>query len=537
MKRIVSLILCLMLVVSTSAVYFSASAETYGDDNAQLFEEDPAPVAPDDAAVVPDKANAELAATGVTLDDPLIVPRIVVTTENGNGTTLQKADGYQNATVTITDTNGSVLTDACSFKVRGNTSAMTFIEKKGYTFKFEKKKDVLGMGKAKKWALIANVFDPTMLRNAMALEFADHFGLPYTSEYQFVEVFLDGSYRGCYQLTEPIHEGTNRVDIDIESNDGKKDFLIEYEAQREEEDTTYFTVDGLRFIASDPDEPDEEQLAYITDTMTGIVNTLKTGSREEIEEVIDVPSFTAYYLLNEYFKTFDFDMSSVFYFYKDGKLYAGPAWDYDLSTGNLSDQLVNPRAVTCRDPDGILQKDRNIYKYICNKTWFMDGVIDLYEEQYDYMTAIFAENGQLDTWSEQYAEIFSRNATVWRVSRWWYNYQRKPLSTYQENLAYLKNWLNERNSWLYDYWDLFSYEYLRGDADGNGAVDILDATMIQRALVSMEVEDTDGYLALRAAVVGDKLNILDATELQRYLAAMGNPHELNTSVKTKLREK
>ena len=536
MKRVISLLLCLMFTASVSAVCFNVFAEEYNADYALISEEDPAPDVPDDAEIN-EKADADIAVTGVTLDDPLIAPRIVVTTENGNGTTLQKEDGYQNATISITDTDGSVLTDACSFKVRGNTTAMTFVDKKAYTFKFAKKKNVLGLGSGKKWALLANTFDPTMLRNYTTFELANELGLSYTSNHRFVEVFLDGSYRGCYELAEPVQEGKDRVNIDIESNDGKKDFLIEYEAQREEADTTYFTVDSLRFIASEPDEPNEDQLAYITDTMTWIVNTLKNGSREEIEEVIDVPSFTAFYLLNEYIKTFDFDMSSVYFYYKDGKLYAGPAWDYDMSTGNIGDQLVSNRPVSARKPDGILQKNRNLYKYLGNKTWFMDGVIDLYEEHYDYLVNIFADGGQLDTLSEQYSALFSRNATVWKVSKWWYNYQKKPFSTYQENLDFMKGWMNERNSWLFDYWDLFAYEYLKGDADGNGKVDVLDATSIQRKLVNLDFTDPDGHLELRAAVSGDALTIVDATAVQRHLALMRELYEVGTSVKTKLRSK
>ncbi len=532
MKRIVSMLLCVMMTVSLAA--FHASAEE------PLFSGEPEPVVPDDAAFITDgfkKTDADLASTGVTLDDPVIVPRIVVTTENGNGTTLQKEDGYQNASVSITDTDGSVLSDSCTFKVRGNTSAMAAIGKKAYTFKFEKKKDVLGMGKGKKWVLLANTFDPTMLRNYMAFEFAHHLGLPYTSEHRFVEVFLDGSYRGCYELVEPVQEGKERVNIDIESNDGKKDFLIEYERTRLEPDVIYFTVDGLRFIASDPDEPDEDQLNYITETLTVVTDTMRNGSREEIEEVIDVPSFVKFYLLNEFFKTMDFDESSVFFFYKDGKLYAGPAWDYDMSTGNTNADLVSAHARNTAKTDGILQDTKNFYKYIGRKSWFVDEVKKAYEENYDYMVSLFAENGLLDTWSNESKDIFDRNWTVWRVSRHWYNYQKPPLATYQLNLDFLKNWLNERNSWLFDHYDLFSYEYLRGDADGNGALDVLDATTIQRVLAGLSAQDEDGHMALRATVTGDELSITDATAIQRYLASLDNIYELDTTVKVKLREK
>lgn len=526
-KKWICMLLCLMMIASLTVVAGSA-------------EEVVAPGAPDTAEFDWDgfiKEDVDLASTGVTLDDPLIVPRIVVTTEHGNGTTLQKTDGYQNAAITITDTDGSVLSDSCSFKVRGNTTAMTFIEKKAYTFKFEKKKEVLGLGKGKKWALLANAFDPTMLRTDLAFSLAEELGLSYTSDRRFVEVFLDGSYRGCYELVEPVQQAKDRVDIDIESNNGMKDFLLEYEAQREEEGVSYFTVNGLRFIASEPDEPTEEQLAYITDTMSAITDTMKNGTREEIEAVIDVPSFAAFYLLNEYLKTFDFDMSSVFFYYKDGKLYAGPAWDYDMSTGNINSDLSGARPRSTYAPEGIKQSKNNLYRFLCDKSWFMDEVKSVYEEHYGYIKNIFADGGQLDTWAQENSEIFARNWTVWRISKWLYNYQKKPLPTYQENLDFLKDWLDTRNAWLYDEWDLFGYDYLRGDADGNGAVEVIDVTAIQRALVSLEVPGDDGYLELRAAVTGDELTITDATAIQRYLSSMGNRYEINTAVKTKLRDK
>ena len=107
-------------------------------------------------------------APAVSSDWEMTVPQIRITTENGNGNELQKEDGYQNASISITDTDGTVLEDDCTIKVRGNTTALSWITKKGFNFKFSKKQDVLGMGKGKKWALVANVFDPTLLRNYLA---------------------------------------------------------------------------------------------------------------------------------------------------------------------------------------------------------------------------------------------------------------------------------------------------------------------------------------------------------------------------------
>ena len=103
------------------------------------------------------------AENGEAENGELTVPRVYVTTDEGNGNSIVKADGYVGANIKIEDVDGSVLEDKASFKVRGNSTALA--EKKPFTFKFSKKKDVLGMGKGKKWALLANCFDPTLMRN------------------------------------------------------------------------------------------------------------------------------------------------------------------------------------------------------------------------------------------------------------------------------------------------------------------------------------------------------------------------------------
>ena len=67
--------------------------------------------------------------------------------------------------------------------------------------------------------------------------------------------------------------------------------------------------------------------------------------------------------------------------------------------------------------------------------------------------------------------------------------------------------------------DVEGITYLIGDSDGDGSVTIVDATLIQRVLVELEY-DADGMITLRADSVGDGLDILDATRIQRFLADM-----------------
>lgn len=486
-KNFTALLLCFAVALTCTA--FPASAEE--DD--------------DDRLTVPQSAWA------------ISVPQIRVTTEEGNGTTLQKEDGWQKADITITGTDGSMLADKCTFKVRGNTTALSWVKKKAFTFKFEKKKDVLGMGKGKKWALIANAFDPTLLRNLTAFELARELDIPYTSEYRVVELWVDNTFRGCYLLFEPVQEGKDRVDIDI---DDGKDFLIEYEAAREEEDVTYFTAGGLRFIASEPDEPDEDELAYIKGTMERILNTFKSGSREEIEAVIDVDSFAKFYLLNEYMKTYDFDMSSVFFYYKDGKLYAGPPWDYDLSAGNAAPDTYS-RAKATLSPEGTFADARNLYKPLCKNAWFMERVRAVYREHYAFMAQIGADGGLLDAARVQYAEEISRNygEAGWQIGKWWINIQRQPYLSYDKNFDYLKSWCAARGEWMEQYYRPNDPAYRYGDANGDGVININDVTAIQRVLAEYDMENADAVRS-RTDFFSNRYSVSNATVLQKHLADM-----------------
>lgn len=124
------------------------------------------------------------------------------------------------------------------------------------------------------------------MRNYLAFEIAHELEIPFTSNQKFVELWVDDSFRGNYILYEPVQEGSDRVDIDIKSNYGMKDFLVEYETETamQNPDDTYFKVANFRFIASEPDTPNEKQLSYMQETLTDIIQTLKSGNETQIKE-------------------------------------------------------------------------------------------------------------------------------------------------------------------------------------------------------------------------------------------------------------
>ena len=83
-------------------------------------------------------------------------------------------------------------------KGRGNATWEWAPDKKPYKIKFEKKVDLFGLGKAKKWNLLANYMDDSNLRNDTAFYIANMLGMEYAYSGKYVELYVDGEYRGLY---------------------------------------------------------------------------------------------------------------------------------------------------------------------------------------------------------------------------------------------------------------------------------------------------------------------------------------------------
>lgn len=114
------------------------------------------------------------------ISKPDYIPRVEITTAAGNGNAITKPYGYVAATIKVIDGEETVAEDTEGYvRVRGNSTADA--AKKRYTFKFSEKTNLFKMGKAKKWVLLANCFDPTLLRNAVALKMAQDMGLDYST--------------------------------------------------------------------------------------------------------------------------------------------------------------------------------------------------------------------------------------------------------------------------------------------------------------------------------------------------------------------
>jgi hypothetical protein len=250
-------------------------------------------------------------------------------------------------------------------EVRGQSTQM--FPKKAYAFETRDNAgenldvSLLGMPAENDWILYAPYTDKSMLRNVVTYDMARKMGA-YVTRTIYCEVILNYEYQGVYVLMEKIKKNENRVDIgtlnpyEISGDDLTGGYIIKVD--KLDPDFVYGT-DGWRsnpepeypdamniffqFYYPEPDKIVQQQRTYIKNYITTSENALTSANFADPDEgyqhYMDVPSFIDNMLLNEISKEVDkYRYSTYFYKEKDsdgGKLFAGPAWDFNLGYGNV----------------------------------------------------------------------------------------------------------------------------------------------------------------------------------------------------------
>ena len=113
-------------------------------------------------------------------------------------------------------------------KGRGNSSfeaSMRLYGKYAYNINLDKKAGLIdGAEKSKKWCMLANNVDHSMMRNTFAYELADMVGIKYGPETRLVDVYDNGKYLGAYVITEKVEYGEDTLMADMANlDDGIED--------------------------------------------------------------------------------------------------------------------------------------------------------------------------------------------------------------------------------------------------------------------------------------------------------------------------
>ena len=357
------------------------------------------------------------------------LPTVVINTVNGE--IPYDKETYISSTFILISENGSSVLEKSGTGIRERGNYSRDFPKKPWKIKFEKKQNILDApAKAKKWTLINNYGDKTLMRNMLAFDVARVMGMSYVPYCTPVDVVLNGEYKGCYQLCDQVEVNEERVDIeemgpdDIEGDALTGGYFVEVDAYAEDE-PVWFQTDHyfLPVTIKSPDEDEivEEQIKYIKDYFNKLENVLKDTDHETgYRTIFDNESFIQHMLVNEVAGNTDAYWSTFMYKRRnDPVIYTGPVWDFDLGFNN--DFRTYP--VTQRSGNGFLW-NTDMASAAGNMRYFAQRVLIKDESTASEILDVWStarENGLTAEWLEgkvdEYSELLDASQKL-NFMRW-----------------------------------------------------------------------------------------------------------------------
>ena len=406
----------------------------------------------------------------LTIDKPITIkaifkhypasglPIVKIKTNQVVGPAMDKSSYVEGSLEIIGDGNFEGLEETnMKIKGRGNStwwictdaSAGAVVGKCPYQVKFGDKTSVLGMPEDKKWVLLAEKSDKSMIRNKIARYMGELSDLEYTPNAEYVELFINEDYQGTYLIGQKVEESSNRVDI------GDDGYLIEIDTDannRIDSDDIIFKptiwssihTDGV-FNIKDPDidyGSDKFHLIenYINEFESVLYSNNFNSPGSGYESYIDVDSLIDWFLINEIAKTVDARWySSIYFSYIPGeKIKMGPIWDFDLSYGNLnySDAQYTSEFYI---------KQNNWIDKLYQDEVFVEKVKIRYSYYHSKLDDI---KNKIDEFAKYIDKSQKANFERWDILGVYVWPNPVYDLTYEEEVERLKNWIEERMNWL-----------------------------------------------------------------------------------------
>ena len=271
---------------------------------------------------------------------PTNLPLLIINSENSELPQGRDRETKKKINVIIVN-DGKVNTKQTgTIKLRGNSSLDS--EKKPYLIKFDEKSTFLDMPcNDKKWVLIPNMFDKSLLRNLLGYKMSEIFQLKFTPSCRFVDVIINGNFRGNYLICDKIEVKNDRValtEMDQTCNQEPEvtgGYLVQGTGSKTKGAPELFnTAKGIALSLEYPkiEDTTEQQRAYIKNKLDSIEAKIYENNIENI----DLESFARYFLVEDFSGNQD-GIYNSFFFWKergDEKIYFGPVWDFDLAFDN-----------------------------------------------------------------------------------------------------------------------------------------------------------------------------------------------------------
>jgi len=371
------------------------------------------------------------------------IPRLDINTEGG--AKIESKEEYINAQLTIGNTPeyGSYHGDL-EIRGRGNCT-WTDYPKKPYKLKFKEKVSINGLPANKDWVLLADYTDRSLMRTACMAEISKIVGLPYTINYTFADVFINGDYQGTYYVTDQVEKGKERVNI---SDDG---FLIEDDKYYKDE-SIYFTTDKkqINYTFKYPKKlkASDESYLWIQSFMNNVEEALYSGDETSYLDFIDIDTFARWFIIEELLGNYD---SNVYYVLGDRnqKLQMYPVWDAEWSLGLAYLKDGAWQAPECGSPiDVEIWGKRLYFEELMKKPEFVSYLKNTWNKVSGKLAGM---SPIIDEIASTIARSQVDNFDKWQTMGIFVRVEVEVQESWDKEISYIKSFYEQRLNWMHAY--------------------------------------------------------------------------------------
>ena len=320
-------------------------------------------------------------------------------------------------------------------------------EKKPYSLELLTAGDLLDMGEATEWILLANALDASNLRNKIVLDYTACVSSVFTTESRWVNLYLNGAYAGLYLLCERIEVGENRLNIPQQGS-----FLVssDLDWRLDEGRKWYFTTEygfSMRIHHAGMEEQELENLLNTAERAIRASDGVDPVSGKSWQTLLDGDSWARKLLIEEIFGNLDGGFVSQ-YFYLDGedpegKIVAGPVWDYDITMGNpFKTTVSNPNQLFALRSAFYYFDDAAWFYYLYQQEEFAQLVRQLYTREFrPLLDDVFGQ--KVDGYIEYISVAAELNEIRWK---------HELTETYRESVEVMRDYMSRRIAFLDSFW-------------------------------------------------------------------------------------
>jgi hypothetical protein len=347
-------------------------------------------------------------------------------------------------------------------ELRGNSS-LRLSPKKSYGFVLQEEPhgaaltNALELPRRDKWILQACYADRTCLRNRLAYAIAAAMGRP-APEVRFVELVVGDQYQGLYTLLPRPSRAMLSLPP-VSHSDVTGGYIIRREGVGKAGGRSWRARSGLMWTYHYPaaDVITDQQRQYLRDFLDRVEEQIELGEHGNngFSAVLDLDSWVDYALLQELANNVDAYWKSMFVYKMPdrlgGRLFLGPAWDFDIAFGNADFRggwRTDVWAFTADEQEGDQDVVPGFWQALWSNPLFVRRAATRWQALQQHVLEPGRLDARLDKWQIEIAAARRRDQRRWGTAgrRLWPNHYVGDDDA--GDVQILKAWIHRRIAWL-----------------------------------------------------------------------------------------